>query len=247
MGLMGFFKNRRNRIIDGYLSGMVVSGVFSRTITNLHFAAAARYGQDNGGVIYPDMRDSITFDKIIHGRNYSVFFLERNGNVHVTLTDRRSTADLASEHADRVVAEVNAAIKPQRKEPDSAWVIAIRDRAIESLEVGKRLGLKSVDIDDVEEFYEVYGASIPVKKTSLSDGGKILISVVALPNTGPVIVYAIVARNEAMINAMRFIPAGVDATDDLIAGMREDIIEMLDKSLGQMKMSLEEDISRRPR
>ncbi len=55
--LMGFFKNRRNRIIDGYLSGMVVAGVSQRTITNVHFAAAAKYGQDNGGVIYPDMRD----------------------------------------------------------------------------------------------------------------------------------------------------------------------------------------------
>lgn len=247
MVLMGFLKNRRNRIIDGYLSGMVVAGVFQRTITNLHFAAAARYGQDNGGVIYPDMRDSITFDKNIHGRSYSVFFLERNGNVHVTLTDRRSASDIFADDADRLVAQVRAADKQRHKEPDSAWVIAIRDRAIESLQAGKRLGLKSVDIDDVNEFYEVYGTSIPVKKASLSDGGKILISVVKLKDHGPVIVYAIAARNEAIINTMPFIPAGVDATDELLSNMHADIIEMLDTSLSQIKATLEDDISNRSR
>lgn len=245
MGLMGFFKNRRDRIVNGYLSGMVVSGVSERTITNLHFAAAVRYAQDNGGVLYPDARDSIIFDKIIHGRNYSVFFLGRNGNVYVRLTEQHSAADIVAEHVDQVVARVKASFKEPRKEPDSAWVIAIRDRAIESLKAGKRLGLKSVDVDDVEEFYEFYGTSIPVKKATLSSSGKILISVVDLPNTGPVIVYAVVARNETVINAMQFIPAGVEATDELLSGMRDDIIEMLDETLGQMQASLEEDICRR--
>ena len=243
MVLLSFLKTRRNRIVDRYLSEMVQAGVLQRTITNLHFAAAARYGQDNGGVIYPEMRDSIIFDKIIQGRNYSVSFLERHGNVYVTLTDRRSAKDIVADDADRMVAMVRAADKRRQKVPDSAWVVAIRDRAIESLQAGKRLGLKSVDIDDVDEFFEFYGTSLPVKKATLSDGGKILISVVRLPNFEPVIMYAVVGRYEAIFNAMTLLSSGVAVTDELLSHMREDIIDMLDASLSQMQTALEEDIS----
>ncbi len=103
----------------------------------------------------------------------------------MTLTDQRSASDISAEDADRLVAQVRAADKKRHKEPESAWVIAIRDRATESLQTGKRLGLKSVDIDDVNEFYEVYGTFIPVKRASLSDGGKILIRSSDCQITGP--------------------------------------------------------------
>ena len=48
------------------------------------------------------MRDSIVFDSIINGENYSVFFMAGRGGrgVDVTLTKRRSASELVSEHAD---------------------------------------------------------------------------------------------------------------------------------------------------
>ncbi len=55
----------------------------------------------------------------------------------------------------------------------------------------------------------------------------------------------IAARNEAMINAMPFIPADVDVTDELLSNMQADIIEMLDTSVIQMQATLDDDIRNR--
>ncbi len=94
---MGFFSDRRNRLVEGYLTRMVKTGATDVGVPDLYFDAACRYAQDNGGKLYPDMRDSIIFDKVIDGQNYSVFFLVGRGGkgTNITLTKKcdASTAD----------------------------------------------------------------------------------------------------------------------------------------------------------
>lgn len=96
---------RRNRIIEGYLQQMADSGTSELDVPSLYFEAACRYAQDHGGVLYEDMRNSIIFDKVINGRNYSVFFhVGRNGNgTNISVTQRRSSLEIAEEEADAFV------------------------------------------------------------------------------------------------------------------------------------------------
>jgi hypothetical protein len=70
---MRFFTDRRNRLVEGYLSRKARAGVAEAEVAGLYFEAACRYAQDNGGKLCPDMRDSIIFDKVIDGENYSGF------------------------------------------------------------------------------------------------------------------------------------------------------------------------------
>jgi len=99
---MGFFSNRRNRIVESYLESMVRSGTPEADIPNLYFERACRYAQDHGGTLYPDMQDSIIFDKEISGDNYSVFFLVGRGGkgVNITLTKQRHSFEIAKENAE---------------------------------------------------------------------------------------------------------------------------------------------------
>src|SRR5690348_9591912 len=58
---------------------MLANGQMDAELSNLVFDAARAYAQQNGATSYPDMRDSIGFDKEFAGRNYWVFFMRGRG------------------------------------------------------------------------------------------------------------------------------------------------------------------------
>ncbi|WP_165694149.1 hypothetical protein [Teichococcus deserti] len=97
--MFGFFSSRRNRIIDSYLLAMIRSGKQEIDVPELYFEAACRYALDNGGKLYDDMRDSIIFDKVFHGENYSIFFhIGRRGKgTNITINKQPSAYDIVHE------------------------------------------------------------------------------------------------------------------------------------------------------
>nr|WP_313635194.1 hypothetical protein [Brevundimonas diminuta] len=85
---MGFFSNRRDRIIEQELARLSASGRTEGVARHIHFDAARRYAQDHGGTLWDDMNDSISFDTKIGGRAYNVMFMETSpgGGTDITLT-----------------------------------------------------------------------------------------------------------------------------------------------------------------
>lgn len=120
---MGFFSKRRNAIIEAHLEQMVKSGTSEKDVPGLFFDAACRYGQDNGGKLYDDMRDSIIFDKVLGGNNHSVFFLVGRGGkgTNITLTKRRSSLDLAREEAEAFVSDARTIEARPAPRPHPTW------------------------------------------------------------------------------------------------------------------------------
>ena len=66
---MGFFSNRRDKLVESQIRQMLERGISEADVPNLYFEAACRYAQDHGGTLYPDTSDSIIFDKKIAGEN----------------------------------------------------------------------------------------------------------------------------------------------------------------------------------
>lgn len=76
---MGFLDRLISKNIEKYLHSMLANGQMEAEFSNLMFDAARAYAQQNGGTSYPDMRDSIGFDKEFGGRNFWVFFMRGRG------------------------------------------------------------------------------------------------------------------------------------------------------------------------
>ncbi|MDX1039154.1 hypothetical protein GOL69_18015 [Sinorhizobium medicae] len=234
---MGFFSNRRNKIIDGYLLEMIRIGVTERSVADLFFDAASRYAQDNGGKLYHDTPDSIIFDKTFDGSNYSVFFMTGRGGkgVHIRLTKRRSSYELASEEADRFVANALAgtAMKP------SGEIQAFRDRALESFIARETKRLRPVDERDIHKFFEFYSTPIPVT-TEAHEGGVIWAGLANLPNYGVLVFQVVLVGDEAAINVPGALPTPPGMSQlEAISTRGEGLIEILDEMIIQLRPAIE--------
>lgn len=115
---MGFFSNRRNSIVEGTLMKMVHQGRVTADIPDLYFEAACRYAEDNGGKVYDDTADSVIFDKLIGGENYSIFFMKerRIGGTHIRMTRQPSAFEIMEMEAKECVSNT----RDQPEAPPSA-------------------------------------------------------------------------------------------------------------------------------
>jgi hypothetical protein len=100
--LSNFFSNRRAAIVEKHIKAIIASGRTEADASDLYFEAACKYAVDNGGKLYDDMRDSIIFDKIFNGDNYSIFLmrLRSGGGTKITVTKQRSSYERTSQEAD---------------------------------------------------------------------------------------------------------------------------------------------------
>ncbi|MBY5453926.1 hypothetical protein HFO91_30575 [Rhizobium leguminosarum] len=230
---MGFFSNRRNKIIDGYLQDMIRAGVSEKSLENLYFEAASRYAQDNGGKLYPDTPGSIIFDKTLNGSNYSIFFMIGRGGkgVHITLTKQRSSYELASEDADRFVA---TALASTARKP-SAEIQAFRDRSLESFTSRDVKRLQPIEERDIHKFFEFYSTPIPVKTENL-EGGIIWVGLANLPDYGVLVFQVALSSDEAIINVSGALPTAPGMSQmETISTKAEGLIEILDEMIDEYR------------
>ncbi|KQZ99812.1 hypothetical protein ASD74_23920 [Rhizobium sp. Root564] len=237
---MKFFTNRRNKVFDTQLTKMARSEVLEAVIQNLYFEAACRYAQDNGGKLYPDTRDSIIFDKVIDGENYSVFFtVGRGGNgLHIKMTLRRPVTEMASEAADAFVRRAVGGNGQQLAEP----LLAIREVAIRSLTTTKVVRFRPMTEKTMREFFAHHATSIPIKSETNSLGSS-RIGLLDLPGHGVLIVFAAVLEDEAVIKVLGELPTplGISQTETL-STKREGLIEFLDETFPTLCLAIDDEI-----
>jgi hypothetical protein len=236
---MGFFSNRRNRIVESYLDSRVRSGTLDADIPNLYFAGACRYAQDHGGTLYPDMQDSIIFDKEIGGDNYSVFFLVGRGGkgVNITLTKQRHSFEIAKENADEYVRR-----GAEKREPQpSRAVQAIRERVLEGFSTGKVVRFRPAVKQDIEDFFEHYATTIP-SKCETDEVWCVRLGMVDAPGVGISLVFAALMMDEALIS-VRSLPAapGVSQMETLSA-KRDEIQEFQEESFPEFMAMIRAEI-----
>jgi hypothetical protein len=90
--------------VEKYIHSMLASGRMDADFSNLVFDAARAYAQQNGATSYPDMRDSIGFDKEFGGRNYWVFFMRGRGGrgTSISLNPQPSAMEQMEAHCNAV-------------------------------------------------------------------------------------------------------------------------------------------------
>ncbi|MET3726066.1 hypothetical protein [Sphingomonas trueperi] len=71
---MGILDRLIAKNVEKYVYGMIEHGQSEADYPSLGFDAARAYARSNGATSYPDMRDSIGFEKQISGRIYWIFF-----------------------------------------------------------------------------------------------------------------------------------------------------------------------------
>lgn len=71
---MGFFSNRRNRIIDQAISSLIASGRTEGDFPNIYYDAARRYAVDNGATAAFDYPDSCSVLKNYGGQDRFIIF-----------------------------------------------------------------------------------------------------------------------------------------------------------------------------
>lgn len=234
---MGFFSNRRNKIIEKHLFTMVRSGNLSVHLDDLFFEAAARYAQDNGGKLYDDMRDSIVFDSIINGENYSVFFMAGRGGrgVDVTLTKRRSASELVSEHVDAVVNRVRAEDK----------IREIRQCVLESLSTRKTVRRRPTTASSINLLFEEYATAVP-SKWEASEDYLIRFGFVDVPRTGILIVFAALIDDEAIILVPGQLPSkpGMSQAESLLS-TQDDLREFQEEGFPAYRSAIQAEVAKR--
>lgn len=104
---MGLLDRMIGRNVEKYLSSMLATGQTDAEFSNLVFDAARVYAQNNGAKYYPDMQDSIGFDKEFKGKNYNVFFMKVRGGRGTSITLKQQPSA-----RDRMEAEIRAFTPP---------------------------------------------------------------------------------------------------------------------------------------
>jgi hypothetical protein len=224
---MGFFANRRNKIIDSQIRQMIQHGISEADVPSLYFEAACAYAQENGGKLYADQLsdgswtrpDSIIFDKEIAGENYSIFFLVGRGGTgtNITLTKRRSSYDTAKEEMDEFVGKTNGR--------------TIRQLVLESLNKKKAVKYRPVVEHDIHRFFESYSTSIP-SKWMKDEASLVRVGLVEMPSSGifgPLVVWAALINDEATIGV------GDASTWGNLSANRDAILQWQEKQLQEFR------------
>lgn len=218
---MGFFSNRRNKIVEDYLKQMVNRELTEADIPDLYFEAACKYAQENGATLYPDMRDSILFDKVIDGSNYSVLFMvgRRKGGTNVTLTKGHSAYDIARRELD-----INNPTAQNYNTSEysklSAELIDLIDRSLE-----EKCATRSMDItlQDIESLFQICSTAIPFSK-SISDSGSVHSGFLEIPKGRVLMLSVVLIRNEAIINVPSTInPDAIEHNYKLLLEIQEEM------------------------
>jgi len=234
---MGFFSNRRNKIIEKRLFAMARSGNLSAHFDELFFEAAARYAKDHGGKLYDDMRDSIIFDRVIDGENYSVFFMTGRGGrgVDVKLTKRRPSYELTSEHVDAVVNRVRA--EDQIRE--------LRQCVLESLSARKTIRRRPATASSINLLFELYATPVPSKS---EDSGDYLIryGFIDVPRTGIILLFSALVDGEAILYAAGQIPSkpGTSQEESLLS-LQDDLREMQEEIFPTFRSAFQAELAKR--
>jgi hypothetical protein len=160
------------------------------------------------------MRDSIVFDRVLDGENYSVFFMVGRGGrgVNVTLTKQRSASDMMSEHVDAVVNRVLA--------EDS--IRELRQAVLESLSTRKTVRRRPVDASAINLLFEQYATAVP-SKWEATEQYLIRFGIIEVPQVGILVVFAALIDGEAIINTGGQLPAkpGLSQKESLLSTQDE--------------------------
>jgi hypothetical protein len=221
---VGLFSNRRNRIVEKHLRLLIAAGVSDAELPDLYFEAACGYAKDNGGKQYPDSMDSIIFDKVIDGQNYSIFFLKirRGGGTSVTLTESRPSFEIARENAEEYV----------------RWAAAshIDDLVLDSINTNSTIKRKSITEGKIREFFEFRSTSIPSKCESI-DGGAVFFGFVNVRGVGIISVMSAVIGREVIINAN----ASQPLTEEFFSSKRDIVLSLQDEYFEEFKTAILEE------
>lgn len=82
MGLFNFFSNRRDAIIEKYLTAMIESGTRTLELRNIYYEATLKYCQDHGGS--GDI-NSCSCHYLYNKKNYFIVFVDHT-NLDKTIT-----------------------------------------------------------------------------------------------------------------------------------------------------------------
>lgn len=209
---MGFFANRRNRLVEGYLNKMVEKDRTEANIGSLYFEAACQYAQDNGGKLYPDMRDSIIFDKVIGGKNYSIMFMvgRNRSGTNITVNQRQTAFEIAQQEAEQFVESV-------RSRSSDAQKSRMQKLVQESFTTKKVYRSREIGEKEIEEFFRSLKTPIPINYATESYGS-VRLGILRVPEIGTVAVMAAMMNGEAIITA----PGSIN--EDLITGKKDELI-----------------------
>lgn len=92
---MGFFANRRNRLLDQAITSLIASGRKEADFPNIYYDAARRYAEDNGGSFDREYPDVISFTKNYGGQDRFIMFSKmwRGGGTNIDHSEPLSLDD----------------------------------------------------------------------------------------------------------------------------------------------------------
>lgn len=187
---MGFFRKRRNRIVEDNLIRNIAVGRLDFELDHLYFEAACAYARDNGGTLYPDTPDQIMFDKEFYGENYSVFFsLARRGGGTSVLLNRSPTAyDLIAVDAERFAAKQRADGELALHPENYLLITCLRDATT----AGRSKTYQySFDDEILDLLFSAWSTEIPSRCQAI-EGNSHRVSILEVPGSGCRVVSIIV-------------------------------------------------------